>query len=453
MAFNANTAWEVRVTGDDTNGGAFNLLALSTGTTDYSRSDAPAVSVTDAVTNGTTTITSASANFPSDCLGNGICISGGTGGIVQRWAQILSRTNANTIVVDSATGLTTGTGATLKVGGAVASPGGAWNAHLVSGNYVFIKYNATPFLITSTAQNAPGGRMAPINGVAYCGYDTARTLRNFDANRPTIKLDSSLSTTNIISSTSSALIESLILDGNNITSGTGCTHRGSVWRCRFQGFTAGTATDGAATGISEAVLCEFTGNSGVAACTYYNARWCVAWNNSFTPFAVVATCESCLSFNNTGATTDGFSASRKFYNCVSYNNARNGFAISNANESAATNCIAELNGAFGFSGNSSQPMLVNCADYANTVNRVNSCRDVYPIILTSSPFVNAAGGVFDLNNVTGAGALLRALAIPAALPNGAGVNYRDVGALQHPGGGSVGGPVRVLAPNTWQFVG
>ncbi len=444
MAFNANTVWEVRVDGDDSNGGSFNTNALGTGNTDYSQQASPQIAVTDAVTNTSTTITSATANFPANCVGNGICIEGGTGGITRRYVQIISRTSATAVVVDASTGLVVGTGATLKMGGALASPGGAFNSVLVSGNIVFYKYNALPFVITSATISVAGGRISPVNGVYYSGYDTTRRVRNWDANRPTIQLDSSLSSTNIVSSTSYALLESIIFDGNNITLGSGCTHRGSVWRCKFMNFTASGATDNAATGISEAAFCEFTGNSGAYSCNYYHIVGCVAWNNSFTPFQGAGTVRDSISFNNTGASTDGFSASRKFYNCIAYGNARVGFNLSNAAESAAYNCIAEGNLVNGYAGNSSNPFVVNCADFGNTSGRLGSnVRDLDPINLSGSAFVNAAGGDFRLNATAGAGALLRALGLPVTFPGGAGANYRDIGPIQHQdaggGGGSTGG--------------
>ncbi|AMV29279.1 hypothetical protein VT84_33095 [Gemmata sp. SH-PL17] len=280
--------------------------------------------------------------------------------------------------------------------------------------------------------------------MSYSGYDTTRRVRNWDANRPTLQLDSSLSSTNIVSSTSYALLESIIFDGNNITLGSGCTHRGSTWRCRFQNFTNGAVTDGAATGITECALGEFTGNSGAGAAQVYHGIGCVAWNNSATPFQFVASARDCIAFNNTGVNTDGFSASRKLWNCIAYGNARNGFNLSNAAESAAYNCIAEANLVSGYVGNSSNPFVVNCADFGNSSGRSGgNIRDLDPIGLSGSAFVNAAGGDFRLNATAGAGALLRALALPVTFPGGVGANYRDIGALQHQdaggGGGSTGG--------------
>ena len=47
--------------------------------TDHTLQDAAQYSVTDGVTNGTTTITSATANFGTDVVGNLMYVHGGTG--------------------------------------------------------------------------------------------------------------------------------------------------------------------------------------------------------------------------------------------------------------------------------------------------------------------------------------------------------------------------------------
>src|SRR5262249_43334312 len=123
MALNAAIEWELRPTnGSDTNGGGWKRGASGT---DWSQQNAAQYSVTDAVTNGTTTITSATANFGTDVVGNVLYIQGGTGSITAGWYEITSRTNTTTIVVDRSTGLTTGTGATLNIGGALKTLGQA----------------------------------------------------------------------------------------------------------------------------------------------------------------------------------------------------------------------------------------------------------------------------------------------------------------------------------------
>lgn len=110
MPIGAACVWEVRTTGNDTNGGGY-----AGGGTDWSQQDAAQYSVTDGVTAGTTTITSATANFGTDVVGNVMYVQGGSGSITAGWYQIVSRTNSTTIVVDRSTGLTAGTGVTPSV--------------------------------------------------------------------------------------------------------------------------------------------------------------------------------------------------------------------------------------------------------------------------------------------------------------------------------------------------
>src|SRR3954469_9556272 len=113
MALSSSTVYQVRPGGADTNGGGFVTGASGT---DWSKQDAAQYSVTDGVAAGSTTLTSVTAAFGTDVVGNLIYVSGGTGSITAGWYQIISRTNATTIVVDRSTGLTAGTGVTLKIG-------------------------------------------------------------------------------------------------------------------------------------------------------------------------------------------------------------------------------------------------------------------------------------------------------------------------------------------------
>ena len=90
MALSASGVWEVRTAGNDTNGGGFKSGASGT---DYSQQDAKNtagnnISTTDAVSDGTTTITSATAAFTSAIVGNFIYLTGGTGSIAAQWREV-----------------------------------------------------------------------------------------------------------------------------------------------------------------------------------------------------------------------------------------------------------------------------------------------------------------------------------------------------------------------------
>jgi hypothetical protein len=76
MAISSTAVFGVRSSGSDTNGGFYNPSGSAPGA-DFSMADTPTISVTDAVANGTTTITSATAGFVTGSSGhnrNGIYI-------------------------------------------------------------------------------------------------------------------------------------------------------------------------------------------------------------------------------------------------------------------------------------------------------------------------------------------------------------------------------------------
>src|ERR1700742_5059016 len=140
MALSANTVLEVRLTGDDTNGGGFVTGASGT---DWSLQNAAQYSVTDAVANGTNVVSSATGSFGADAIGNLAYLQGGSGSLAADRYQITARTSTS-ITLDR--NVAAGTGITLKIGGALASPGMAAAVATVAGMIVYIKYNASPYI-------------------------------------------------------------------------------------------------------------------------------------------------------------------------------------------------------------------------------------------------------------------------------------------------------------------
>ena len=97
-ALSATDQWNVRNGGSDTNGGAFKAGATGT---DLSLQAGPEWNVTAAVTNNSTTITSATAAFNATVVGNVAYVSGGTSSITAGWYEVANYTNATIIKVDS----------------------------------------------------------------------------------------------------------------------------------------------------------------------------------------------------------------------------------------------------------------------------------------------------------------------------------------------------------------
>lgn len=165
MAIAATVVIEMRAGSADTNAGGF--VPGSSGT-DWSQQANPQYSVTDAVTNTTSTVTSATAAFGTDVVGNLASLNeGGT----TRWFQIITRTNATTIVLDRATN-GTGTGQTLKIGGAIGMTSGGFRfkSFLAGGAKIWLNGS---FSVTGSAPlwNQAG---TVLNPIIFEGYAVTR---------------------------------------------------------------------------------------------------------------------------------------------------------------------------------------------------------------------------------------------------------------------------------------
>jgi hypothetical protein len=435
MALNSKTVIEVRNGGSDTNGGGF---TTGDSGTDWSLQTAAQYAVTDAVANGSTTVTSATANFGTDVVGNLIYLAGGTGALSAARYRILTRSNATTITVDRT--VATGTGITANIGGALASVGEAAATATVAGIQVAIKYHATAFTLTSASTGVSGGTVTgSVDGVLYYGYDNTRSPFNADANRPTIKVGAGLTVSGgIFAGSGSYTVNNLILDGDNQTScrGIGSSFTGTAVNVKFINFN----NTGMAAGT--AFYCEATACSTAAAFSAVNARWCSAHDNTFTGFNT-GTVRDCLSYGNSGASSDGFLNPTSAVNCSAYNNGRDGFRFTGANTYPVVNCAAENNAGFGYltSSTSSRLILIKCGDYNNTSGRSSAtsaipANDINAIAGVATLFANAAGANF------GQATALKGTGYPSSLPPGTTSTYEDIGAGQHTP--TAGGGARVI---------
>ena len=458
MPISATTVWEVRTAGNDTNGGGY-----SSGGTDWSQQDSPQYSVTDGVTNGSTTITSATAAFGTDVVGNVMYVQGGTGAVVAGWYQIISRTNATTIVVDRSTGLTSGTGVTLRIGGALASPGQCC-AVAVSENSVWLRSGT--YLITSTTSNIAGGRVLLPSGVRLLGYGTTRA--DYTGTRPVLQA-SGIATTTLATFTNpcnGGVFRFLTLDGNSLTSIRGAANAGGsanscrVHDCRFVNCTnGGVDITVAGNSVSNCYAENCSGNPAFNAPSVSN---CIATANTNAGFghnlsASGQVYTNCISYNNTTANGIGFHSNNgqdSYINCTAFGNASDGFKDNggSANGCYFQNCVSYGNSGFGYNMVTSTlgNLFLSCAAGSNTAGATPSSTRyiLIPalIALTADPFVNTAGGNFALNNTAGGGAALRAVGMPGVFPAGLTTGYLDIGAAQHQDSGSGGG---IMAGRNW----
>lgn len=449
MALDAATVWEIEFGGSDTNGGGFVTGASGT---DWSMQLSPQYSVADGVTAGTTTITSATAAFGTDVVGNIMSVTGGTGAVVQNWYRIVSRTNATTIVVDRSTGLTAGTGVTLKIGGALATPGGLGAVLAlvaVAGMRAWMKYNASAYAMTIATNNVSGGvfTMAAVS-FNFEGYEVTRGDRT--ANRPQTSWASVASPGSPIyifstTGTGRQRFANLAANGNSVNNVGGFSLTGGARVSAIQcvalncNGTAGVGFLGILSNIGakscQANTCTIGFSLGT--CTYC---WATACGIGFSGPAFMFKCLANL------CTTSGFGALPSGSLCVcctSDNNTTNGFIVTGTG-SAFLNCIASNQsggGGVGFSIGTNLASLDNCASY-NNLTEVSAAGPLINegMILNASftggqPYT-AAGSDFRPNNTAGAGALIRNAGIGVYGQT----DNVDIGAVQHtdPAGGSGG---------------
>lgn len=386
------TVFEVRTTGDDTNGGGY-----SAGGTDYSQQDAAQLTVTDAACSGNTTLTSATGGFTAAMIGNVVYLSSGPG-----WYQITAHTDTNTVTLDRAG--PNASGMTCKVGGALASPGGlgrVWNNAGVAGLWAYIKSGT--YTLTTATVNTPGGPFLAAGGQA----DKRFVIKGYDSTRDDLG--------------TRPLVDAGAITNVTIFAGNGADGNNQLFVNLAVDGNDNATTTGFSGADTQAVACEAadctTGwsltNLGCKAYSCANGfgavpssfSWADACNNGWNGGA---DCVGCVATN---CTNDGWSAAYRgsFILCVAWNCGGDGFdAHGSLGSEQYSLCVATGCGGYGWNS-ADEAMLFRCADYDN-LGRTNATplADIEPISLTGDPFADPANGDFRLNATAGAGAELRA---------------------------------------------
>lgn len=445
MAIAATIVHEVRTAGADTNGGGFKPGASGQ---DLSIFDTAQYAVTDGVTAGTTTITSATANFDTNVVGNLVYVQGGTGSVTAGWYEITVRNSATSITVDRSTGLTAGTGVTLNIGGALLTIAQALT-NMVDGNTTWVKAG-TGYTIT-TMLNFAATTTGALPKVLR-GYGTTRG----DNTKPTISTASAI--TMMTMSAQTTLADFLLDGGGTATNGvvTGANpDRGQnmlrvhVTATKGAGITcSGTAFGCMVYSLHSTATVGFVivGTSGGGL-----AQFCIARDLSCPGFSISAN----LSDNSGGAfnrciaarCTVGFSlktalSSSSVTNCVSVSNSSHGIDSNSGSHTAIFlwNNVIAYNSGWGITVSSGS--YVNAANAGifedknafisnssgNLQNLVAGSNDV---TLTADPFTDKTNNDFSLNTTAGGGAACRAAGYPGVWTASTTTGYSDLGAVQH----------------------
>lgn len=413
---------------------------------DYTQQAAAQISYTDLVQASTTTLTSAANPFGVNLIGNTISITSGSGTwTVQR--VLITAVSGTTATVDKTLGGTGGTGGTGRLGGALASPGKAAGL-TVSGMDVFVKSGT--YSITSSSSNVAGGKVWDISGGSaanagkWVGYTSSRVWGNEDT-APLLQVSGAISSFTIVETQATySHWWNFSLDGASKSTMIGWYGNSNyayagrllVQNCTNYGLLLSS-------GSQEAHFCRVTGCSGNAA--FYCAGRvyaCESHANSVHGFIAVGQGTEfihCMSYANTGASTDGFNDNNgntaySARNCVAYGNGRAGFTLDSGLNHTLVNCIAEGNTGVGFRTTSVRDAarLRQCAGYNNSSNYDSTqLRMVHEFKTgTATFFTDPANGDFSLNWRSGGGVLLRQRGELGPSPRGATTGYESIGAYE-----------------------
>ncbi len=440
MAIAAGAIFEVRSSASDGNGGFF--VPGTSGTIDYSQQNAPQLSVTDGVANGTTTITSTTGGFTSAMVNNGVNIAGAL-------YQITAVGSSTSITVDRT--VATASALAVNVGGALASPGitltvinGGSTVYVQSGTYNFSTTSSVSGgqLDPSLSPNTPNfSRTAP---VSYIGYTTTRG----DGGPAKPIFAATANNQTLVAAYSYCSYFNFELNAGTFTGVTGIDVGYSAFtyenlsciNCEYGFWSASNFTNA----NMMVVRCFASGCTNAFTGVYFEQ--CVALNctNGFSNSGTAAGFfNRCIAI---GCTT-GFAKSWCI-NCTAFN-CPTAFSLYDTGQSV--NCIAYGSTAYGVGGNYPSLQIFNFAFGANAAN-FNSAgvgSSSNQVNLTANPFVDSAATIVDtpsafaafaLNNTAGGGALCRGAGTP---------QYLDIGAVQHQDSGGGGVPRIVVPRRMW----
>jgi len=415
MAIHADFVFEVRTTGDDTNGGGYKSSA---GTTDYSQQDVAELSLTDCATSGAgaTTLTSVTGGFTAAMVGNSINLSSGTN-LTAGFYEITAFTDANTVTLDRSPDDSVGgvSGATGKVGGCLGTPGALSSILMAKGNRCWIKEGT--YTLTTTTAGPAGPLDLSVNNtwihLLIEGYGTVRG----DGGRPVISAGSTApyAVVKIYGSYNikSQAVIGVVVDGNNnSTRGfldsstnylTGMFLKCKAINCGIIGFhSTGQLTQCYASGCADGMKGRVLSKCFVKDCTGVGFS-----DNTRPSFA-----SDCIAQNCT------FGFYRTYYNfflvnCIA-DRCVSGFKWTQYDmDIVCTNCIASNCSGWGFSVTGGPAVykshtMNRCAGYNNTLGdvQVDSLLNHDFRSLTVDPFEDSANGNFasvspDVRDVPG----------------------------------------------------
>lgn len=279
MAMPATHVYEFRssATANMVNGGGFNSAR---GGVDYTLQDAAQVHSTDGASTASTNFTSVTGGFTDAMKGNTLHLVSATGTPTVGWYEIVSVTDANTLVLDRVSG--THTLADFYIGGALTMSGSLNDAfweQLIAGNYVWIKAGTHTLGSAVTVTTAVGTSTLPINVEGYAstrgdaptpfGTSPTAPLIACAASAFTLPSFTIIKYLNVTSTAASGLATA--------TAGTHC----AIYKCKSINSSTTAARNGITTNtgtaaFSRVLFCEAVSQNG-SALSFLTGRSCLAY--------------------------------------------------------------------------------------------------------------------------------------------------------------------------------
>lgn len=447
MAISNACVWEVRITGNDNNGGGFVTGASGT---DFSQQDAPQFALTG-VTSAGAGSTFLTASAAASMVGNICRIVSGTD-FTPGLYQITAVSVGVSVTVDRACATGAGSSGVINIGGSFASIQIGINAFTADTQVLYVRAATYALGAALTSISVPNFEFA----AAIIGYSTTRG----DNGKATV----TTSGTNAFTFTHPGWkIMNFTVIGPGTTGISITGNYCGVFNCDVSNFATGLSLSGVDS-IAFRVSVTTATTAGFTVSGIWRLISCNAFSNSCVGFNItgsgIALCY-CVSINNTGATSDGFRGfpvGGALINCLAYGNGRDGLRLTEVysitGSACIVNCILTKNVGFGINQPSSASKLKTTPAtgwnglWSNTAGAVNgyvlgstdvSISGTDP---TNDPFVNKAVGNFALNSTAGAGALLRAAGMIGVLNGIATTGYEDIGPFQHQDSGGAAGIIR-----------
>lgn len=411
--------------------GSVNSLSSGTWTIDYSQSATARTTFSDISIVSSTVIASSGNSFNPAMVGNSIRILGGSG--FTTGIYIISSVIGSTASLDRSPGIISSTGGSAFFGGAFNDiPSALFGCSTISDKVtIFIKGDSTYNHITN--YYIPSTSCLP----TIIGYGTYRN----DHQKVNINIGSG---TTVISQAAFSKVLNLSFNGLGSTNTFATLYNnngGWFYNCEFQNMTGNSRTRG------NYIKC-LVNNVGFMDANSFDD--CVISNCVGIGRTLFYSCnvQDCVIYNNTASShlfrMDNGSGMRVWCNNTFYNN-NTPYLIYKINDAVSTdfiynNLIVGTSGTV-FECNGYNPyafdMHTNAYYNNGQINSVGqnvfggwiSCVD-NEIILSGDPFINASAGDFRINDIAGAGKLVKNNGLLPLNPFFTVQNYMNIGAVQ-----------------------